>query len=381
MSIPPSLPSSYNKLIVHTLSTDFRKATKQVETPLAQPRKGEVLVRNAVVGINASDINFTAGKYLPNVRPPLDCGFESIGVIVAVGDGVTRVKVGDAVAATSYGAFAQYQLHKERTVIPIPSCDAHFLPLLVSGLTASIALERVGEMKVVNGGEGKVETVLVTAAAGGTGLFAVQLARAAGHRVIGTCSSDEKAALLKQLGCERVINYKKENLHSVLKKGYPNGIDICYESVGGQMFNDCARNLAVKGRLIVIGFVSQYADGSGWKTAPNSSNAQALSTRSIPPLPAILLGKSASVRGFFLNHYAADFKRHMQLLTRLMSEGRIRSFVDPTPFHGLEGIADAIDFMYSGKNVGKVVVKLWEPKEGRSNHNDDNKRQPLQSKL
>ncbi len=81
------------------------------------------------------------------------------------------------------------------------------------------------------------ETVLVTAAAGGTGQFAVQLAKLAGNTVIATCSTPEKVKLLKELGCDRVINYKTENLEQVLKSEYPNGVDIVYESVGGETFN------------------------------------------------------------------------------------------------------------------------------------------------
>lgn len=98
------------------------------------------------------------------------------------------------------------------------------MPLFVSGLTASIALEEVGEMPQTGGGC----TVLVTAAAGATGQMAVQLAKAAGHTVIGTTSSDSKGDHLKSLGVDRVVNYKSEDLHSVLKKEFPSGVDIVY---------------------------------------------------------------------------------------------------------------------------------------------------------
>ncbi len=96
------------------------------------------------------------------------------------------------------------------------------MPLFVSGLTASIALEEVGEMPQTGGGC----VVLVTAAAGGTGQIAVQLAKAAGHTVIGTTSSDSKAEHLKSLGVDRVVNYNSEDLHSVLKTEFPSGVDI-----------------------------------------------------------------------------------------------------------------------------------------------------------
>jgi len=159
---------------------------------------------------------------------------------------------------SKFGAFAEYIAVDERNCYSLPSLSPKFLPLMVSGLTASISLDQVGQMK-------SGETVLVTAAAGGTGLFAVQLAKLAGNHVIGTVSSDNKATILKELGCDRVINYRTENLNDVLKKEYPKGIDLVYESVGGDMFDVCVRHLAVHGRLIVIGAISGYKDGSAWK--------------------------------------------------------------------------------------------------------------------
>lgn len=87
----------------------------------------------------------------------------------------------------------------------------------------------------------KGETILVTAAAGGAGQIAVQLAKQAGNHVIGTCSNEEKVAMLKAMGCDRVINYKTEDFGNVLKTEYPRGVDIVFESVGGEFFNICLR--------------------------------------------------------------------------------------------------------------------------------------------
>lgn len=132
------------------------------------------------------------------------------------------------------------------------------LPLIVSGLTASLSLEHVGRMT-------SGETVLVTAAAGATGSFAVQLAKLNKNHVIGTCSSDEKVEFLKNIGCDRVVNYRSEDLNKVLKKEYPKGVDLVYECVGGEMYETCVQNLALKGRIIVIGMISGYEDQSTWK--------------------------------------------------------------------------------------------------------------------
>jgi NADPH:quinone reductase-like Zn-dependent oxidoreductase len=109
---------------------------------------------------------------------------EAVGEVVALGSGVQSVRVGAPVGFSAFGAYAEFMNVPERLLVPLPSLEARWLTVLVSGITASVALAEVAQMT-------RGETVLVTAAAGGTGLFAVQLAKAAGNRVIGTCSSRE----------------------------------------------------------------------------------------------------------------------------------------------------------------------------------------------
>lgn len=131
-------------------------------------------------------------------------------------------------------------------------------------------------------------------------------------------------------------------------------IDIIYESVGGEMYDICINNLAIKGRLIIIGFISGYQDQSGFKQS-NSGDKQ----KSRITLEAKLLAKSASVRGFFLPHYQRLWKTYTQKLISLLQEGKIQSVIDISQnFQGLEQIPDAIDYMYQGKNVGKLLVKI-----------------------
>jgi len=338
-------PTFFKKIVVTKLSPRFTEATQIRNTELRAPNQNEIVVRNHFLGINASDINFTNGKYT-KVQPPFDAGFESLGEVTAVGERVKRFKVGDYIIVSAFGSFAEYIVISENLATLSPTLNPDILPLSVSGLTASIALECVGEMK-------KGETVLVTAAAGGTGQFAVQLAKLAGNHVIGTCSSDDKVEFLKQLGCDRVINYKKEKFAEVLKKEYPNGIDIVYESVGGELFEICVDNLATFGRLIVIGMVSGYESGTAFKEGKGATPIAAAR-----PLPMRLLAKSASVRGFFLNHYAKQFVKHSSKLLKLYKDGQLKSYVDTTKFYGLEQVANAIDYLYEGKNKGKVVVDV-----------------------
>ncbi|CAH0481269.1 unnamed protein product [Peronospora belbahrii] len=157
----------------------------------------------------------------------------------------------------------------------------------------SIALEQVGEMK-------SIEAVFVSAAAGGTGQYVVQLAKLAGNHVIGTCSSDEKVEDLKKIGCDRAINYMKEDVDAVLKKEYPNGVDLVFETV----------------RV------------------------------------------TSSVRGFFLQNHAKLIPLHIERLLKLMAEGKLNPGIDPTEFRGLESIPDVVDYMYARKNSGKLIVQL-----------------------
>lgn len=337
----------FRKIVVHTLTPDFRRATRIEEVPsVPSAPPNHVVVRVEHVGINASDANYTAGKYLPGVKPPFDAGFEAVGVVHEAGAGV-RLRKGQAVALSAFGCFAEYVCVPAAQALPVPAARPEALAVLVSGLTASIALEAVGEIK-------RGETVLVTAAAGGTGTFAVQLAKRAGCHVIGTCGSDAKGERLRRLGCDRVVNYKKESLMSVLKKEYPRGVDCVYESVGGDMYEAALKNLATRGRLIVIGFISGYASGSGWEKDGDGKKKGGV------PLHARLLRNSSSVRGFFLNNFQKTHARsHAAKLFKMMAAGEIVSVLDTAGrFDGLEQVADALDHMYAGKNEGKVTVRV-----------------------
>ena len=146
----PNLPKSFQKIRVYKLTNDFEAATQidnvNFQDLLSRLKTGQVIVKYDFVGINASDINFTAGRYDPTLKPPFDCGFEGLGTIV-VRDGKSAYKLGQPVAVMSYGCFSEYQIVSERALIPLPSVQERFLPLLVSGLTSHLALKHHGRMK------------------------------------------------------------------------------------------------------------------------------------------------------------------------------------------------------------------------------------------
>jgi len=313
---------------------------------MCNPKEGEVCVKNRYVGVNATDVNITKGRYFVDGKVPFDVGLEGVGEVVEVGSGVSNLKVGDAVAylSSKNKAYSEYCCVPEVEAFPIPEAKPEYLVLLVSGLTASIGLDKSG--RIING-----ETVLITAAAGGTGHIAVQWAKAADCHVIGTCSSEDKEKLLKDLGCDRVINYKKEDLGEVLMKEYPKGLDVIWETIGGSVFDTCVRNLAVKGRLIVVGRISTYKE----------ENKAPVPESELSSLPETLLLRSASVQGYLVLHYGDCFPTYFKYLSEHVQSGKIRVVYDmgeDEEFVGMEGIIKGVEHLHSGKSIGKVVVKI-----------------------
>eukprot|EP00890_Picochlorum_soloecismus_P006507 jgi/Picsp_1/6858/NSC_04195-R1_arp protein len=336
------------KIVVHTLSTNFRKATKIIEVPIEQLKRqisiqGEhnrwlVLVKNIYAGVNASDINFSSGKYHKG-RPklPMDAGFEACGIVVDAPSSVKNIRIGMAVATLQFGSFSEYTLVDSRHLFKVPKVMPEIVALLTSGLTASIALEQAARIT-------SSDTVLITAAAGGTGQFFVQLAKQQGAHVIATCGSVEKEDLLRSLGANTIINYKQEDLKSVLKARYPRGISLAIELVGGTTFETALHVLAPGGRLVIIGAMSQYS--SGWEPSV------------LRGIPERLLAKNQSLIGFFLMNYAAHFQRHFSDILDRFLNGSLKVALDDAPFYGIDQVYDAVDRLQSGVSKGKVVVQI-----------------------
>jgi hypothetical protein len=331
------LPQTYRKVIASHFTNRFREAAQVIEVPLEPPGPGELLVRAHYAGVNATDVNISAGLYTPGAQPPIDLGGEIVGEVAAVGEKVTDFQPGDTVVVNSLGGYAEYLTARARFAIRVPESSPEVLSLVVSGVTASLGLKTVGEMRTG-------ETVLVTAAAGGTGQFAVQLAKLAGSTVIGTCGSDDKAGLLRRLGCDRVVNYKTEDLDAVLTSEYPRGVDLVYESVGRKLFDTCLDHLAIRGRLVIIGYITEYLSGFEQVTGPR--------------IYGRLLAKSASLRSMFLPHFIKQTPEHLAGLLDLYRAGRLHVAVDPTEFRGVEAVADAVEYLHSSDSAGKVVVKF-----------------------
>lgn len=333
------MPSgTYKKLVAKQFNADFRSAIAIEELPIPTPNADEILIRNTYAGINAGFDTLLCQGNVPyvNLTPPFDLGVEAVGEVVAIGHDVNTFQIGDAVATTQRGGgYREYQVIAANLATKIRDATPKILTLMPTGVSALVALEKVGDMT-------SGEVVLVTAAAGGTGHIAVQLAKLAGNHVIGVCGSEPKVALLNELGCDRIINYRTESLDTVLHQEYLNGIDLVFDCVGKQVFDTCVNHLAIRGRLVVVGFISEYANDLEYVTQPRIYHT--------------LFWKAASVRGFLMPHFAEYAEEGRDRLLDLFYTNKIKVAVDPTVFQGIESIPDAVDYLLRGKNCGKVVV-------------------------
>jgi NADPH2:quinone reductase len=226
----------------------------QVEDiPTPTPNHQEVLVNNQAIGVNFVDMQHRAGLNYP-VNLPLIPGTEAAGLIEAVGSDVTEFKVGDRVGYAGYmgGNYAEYTVVPEAKLIPIPVNLSFELAAaaLLQGMTAHCLTYSVYPIK-----EGDV--VLVQAAAGGVGLFLVQLAKQRGATVIAVVSSAEKAALVRTIGADHAIIYTQTDVESeTLRLTHGEGVQAVYDSVGRTTFDTGLRVLRAQGHMIIFGLSS-----------------------------------------------------------------------------------------------------------------------------
>ena len=304
------------------------------ELPTPQPGAGEVLIEIQAASLNFPDLLIVQNKYQMKPELPFVPGSEYAGVIRAVGDGAQHLKVGQAVACLSgTGGFGTHTLAPAKLCMPLP---AGFPPVdaaafIMTYATSHHALIDRGQLKAG-------ETVLVLGAAGGVGTAAIQIAKAAGAKVIAAASTDEKCALCKELGADATINYSTENLRDALKTlTEGKGPDVIYDPVGGEFAEPAFRSIAWRGRYLIIGF----AGGP------------------IPALPLNLpLLKGASLVGVFWGDFA---RREPQANAAMMAElaqwygqGKIKPVIDRAmPMSALKA---AYAHMGSRGVKGKLVM-------------------------
>jgi NADPH2:quinone reductase len=224
-------------------------AMRLEDVEVGDPGPGQVRLRQTAIGLNFIDVYYRTGLY-PVPTMPATLGVEAAGVVEAIGDGVTELKIGDRVAyAAQIGAYAEKRLIPADRLVKIPDgvSDEQAAAMMLQGMTAQYLIRRTYPVK-------KGDTILVQAAAGGVGLILCQWAKHLGATVIGTVGSEEKAALVQAHGCDHPVVYTREDFrHRVKEITKGEGVPVVYDSVGKDTFDRSLECLSPLGMMALFG--------------------------------------------------------------------------------------------------------------------------------
>jgi NADPH2:quinone reductase len=306
------------------------------EAEVGQPGPGEVRLRHGAVGCNFADTYFRSGYY--PVQPPCGIGVEGAGIVEALGEGVTTVAVGDRVAynGSPLGAYSTERVMPAAPLFKLPE-GTSFETAAAStmrGLSATYWLLKT-DPRLKAG-----DTILLHAAAGGVGLLAIQLAKLIGLRVIGTVSSEEKAAKAREMGCDEIVFYRREDVAARVKElTGGEGVQTVFDSVGADTFAGSLKSLRRRGVLV----------GCGTASGP------------FPPIDAMQLAMQGSVyftRPAFADYYADPAERAELAAFWFdhLSSGRVK--VEIGQRYALEDCVQAHRDLEAGKSIGSSVFVL-----------------------
>ncbi|GGE22229.1 putative NAD(P)H quinone oxidoreductase, PIG3 family [Gemmobacter megaterium] len=301
---------------------------------LPVPGYGEILIRVAFAGVNRPDALQRAGNYAPPPGASPLPGLEASGHVVAVGEGVTRWRLGDAVCALlPGGGYAEYALCPADHALPVPAGmalrEAACLPETFFTVWTNV---------VQRGGLKAGERFLVHGGTSGIGTTAIQLAKAMGARVFATAGSDEKCAACLTLGAERAINYRTEDFVSALKA--EGGADLILDMVGGSYLPRNVKALADDGRLVQIAFLT------GPKVELNFAEVM---VRRLTITGSTLRPRTVEVKAGI----AAELEREVW---PLLAAGKIAPVMDSE--FPLDQAAAAHARMEGSSHIGKIVLRV-----------------------
>ncbi len=298
--------------------------------------EGQVLVRTRLISLDAANRAWMQGA---TYRSAVEAGQVMAGGAVAevVQSTAPGFSPGDLVFADTgwqdYAALPAKHLQKLAPMEPL----SHLLSVYgVAGLTAYSGLLECGKPK-----EG--ETVVVSAAAGSVGSLVGQIARIKGCRIVGIAGGADKCAMLtRDLGYDAAVDYKAGDLRRALKQACPDGIDVYFDNVGGDVLEACLFNMNLFGRIACCGAVSQY-DGAAPPHGPRG-------------VPGLIVTKRLTLRGFVVMDFDDQRDKALTDLKAWVEAGRIKVFEDI--IEGLENTPAALIGLLAGQNVGKRMVRV-----------------------
>ncbi|MBA3743592.1 NADP-dependent oxidoreductase [Sporichthya sp.] len=318
-------------------------ATEALEVDLAE---GEVLLRNLYLSLDPTNRIWASDYrgYMPPV--PLDDVMRGVCMAEVLESRREDLPVGAKVVSSS--GWQDYCVASDESLgipiaalpDPVPAPLSTFVGVLGhNGATAYIGFE-LGPVKAG-------ETVVVSGAAGATGSVAGQIAKARGARVVGIAGGPAKCEhVVKHLGFDACVDYKADDWRDQLDHATPDGIDVDFENVGGEIMDHVLSRLNIGARVLLCGMISQYND-YGHKELPGQHQI------------AQILMQRATMAGFLVLDHAELFEPAAMYLVGLMMEGKL--VYDETVVDGLENAVAAYDQLYSGGNLGKLVVKVADP--------------------
>ncbi|MEX5350765.1 NADPH:quinone oxidoreductase family protein [Pseudomonas juntendi] len=319
-------------VLCKTLGPASALVLEEVASPA--PKRNEIVLDVHAAGVNFPDTLIIEGKYQFQPPLPFSPGGEAAGVVAAIGEKAGDFKIGDRVMAlTGWGAFAEQVAVPFYNVLPIPT-TMDFTTAAAFGMAYGTSMHALAQRGQLKAGE----TLLVLGASGGVGLAAVEIGKAMGARVIAAASNAEKLAAAKAAGADELIDYRQASLRDEIKRlTGDQGVDVVYDPVGGELFEQAVRGLAWNGRMLVVGFASG----------------------TIPQLPVNLtLLKGAAVIGVFWGAFAQrqpeDNAANFRQLFAWHAEGKLKPLVSQT--YPLAEAGAAIERLAQRQAVGKLVV-------------------------
>jgi NADPH-dependent curcumin reductase CurA len=307
-----------------------------VEAERPSPADGEVLLRGLYVSLDAANRAWMQGA---TYRSALKAGDVMAGgalaeVVESKADGLAP---GDLVFADT--GWREYATLPGRHLTKLPSSEplTHLLSVFgVAGLTAYFGLLECGRPKAG-------ETVVVSAAAGAVGSLVGQIAKINGCRTVGIAGGRAKCAVLTgELGFDAAVDYKAGDTRRALREACPNGIDVYFDNVGGEVLEACLFNMATHGRIACCGAVSQY-DGAAPPNGPRG-------------VPGLIVTKRLTLTGFVVMDFYGKREAALADLKSWVESGQL--VVREDVIEGLENLPGALIGLLAGENIGKRMVKL-----------------------
>lgn len=311
---------------------------EHVELPMPEPGPGELVVRTEWLGIDAtvrSWLNSGEGYF-----PPVEIGevvrCSGIGTVIAS----RSERFAEGGRAIGLPGWQRYALLADTVGLttPLPADadpEATLAVFGATGLTAYLGIVDVGAAR-------SGETVVVSAAAGATGSLAAQIAKIQGCRVVGIAGNDEKCRwLVDDLGLDGAINHRTADLTADLRRLCPDRIDVYFDNVGGPVLDACLGRLARNGRVVLCGAISAYNE---IRRPPGPSHY------------VNLIQRRGRMEGFLSLDHWDRMPEVAEILTGWLVEGRLRFRTQR--YDGLGAAVEALNALFTGANIGKVVIQL-----------------------